>query len=85
MCVCHLGELLDLVGIQVELLQGFLEAEDLFGNLLQAAVAVVQRGDRLLLTTQTPARHQPHQQTALRAHPHTHTHTLTHSLHHLRG
>uniref|UniRef100_A0A8C5FE58 Uncharacterized protein n=1 Tax=Gadus morhua TaxID=8049 RepID=A0A8C5FE58_GADMO len=50
--VSHFGQLLDLVGIEVELLQALLEAEDLLGHRLQAAVGVVQRGDGLLLASQ---------------------------------
>lgn len=61
----YFGQLLDLVGIEIELLQGLLEAEDLLGYVFQAAVGVVQRGDRLLLATQAPTWHQPHQQAPL--------------------
>lgn len=56
----YFGQLLYLVGVEVELLQGLLEAEDLLGHVLQTAVGVVQRGDGLLLAPQAPARHQPH-------------------------
>lgn len=55
----HLGQLLNLVGVQVELLQRALEAEDLLGHLLQAAVGVVQHGDDLLLASEAAAGHQP--------------------------
>lgn len=34
----YFGQLFDLVGVEVELLQGLLKVEDLFGDLLQAAV-----------------------------------------------
>lgn len=66
----YFGQLFDLVGVEVELLQGLLKVEDLFGDLLQAAVWVVQRGDGLLLSPQAAAWHQPHKQTPLAAHPH---------------
>lgn len=66
----YFGQLFDLVGVEVELLQGLLKVEDLFGDLLQAAVRVVQRGDGLLLSPQAAAWHQPHKQTPLAAHPH---------------
>lgn len=65
----HLGQLIDLVGVQVELLQGLLQAEDLLGHSLQAAVGVVQRRHCLLLPPQAAARHQTHKQVPLARHP----------------
>lgn len=65
----YFGQLLNLVGVEVELLEGFLKAEDLFRDLLQAAVRVIQRSDGLLFAPQAAARHQPHEQAALTAHP----------------
>lgn len=64
----YFRQLLDLVGIEVEFLEGLFKAEDLLRNRLQAAVGVVQRRDRLLLTPQTAARHQTHKQAPL-GHP----------------
>lgn len=66
--VRYLGQLLNLVGIEVELLQSSLEAEDLLGHLLQAAVRVVQHRDHLLLTAEASARHQPPDQLPLGGH-----------------
>lgn len=66
--VPYFRQLLDLVGIEVEFLQGLLEAKDLLRNGLQAAVGVVQRRHRLLLAPQAAARHQPNKQTPL-GHP----------------
>lgn len=65
----YFGQLLDLVGVQVELLQGLLQAEDLLGHSLQAAVGVVQRRHCLLLPPQAAARHQTHKQVPLARHP----------------
>lgn len=64
----YFRQLLDLIGIEVEFLQGLLEAKDLLRNSLQAAVGVVQRRYRLLLTPQAAARHQPNKQAPL-GHP----------------
>lgn len=64
----HLGQLLNLIGVQIKLLQGLLKAEDLLGHLFQAAVGVVQRGDGLLLTPQAAAWHQPPEQAPLARH-----------------
>lgn len=68
MCVPYFRQLLDLVGIEVEFLQGLLKAKDLLRNSLQAAVGVVQRCYRLLLTPQAAARHQANKQAPL-GHP----------------
>lgn len=57
----YFGQLRNLVGIKVELLQGLLKAEDLFRDLFQAAVRVIQGSDGLLLAPQATARHQPHE------------------------
>lgn len=65
---CYLGKFLDLVGIQVELLQRSLKAEDFLGHLLKAAVGIVQHWDHLLLTTETATRHQPANQLPLSGH-----------------
>lgn len=54
----YLGKLLNLVGIEVKLLQGPLEVENLLWHLLQATVGIIQHGDDLLLPAETPARHQ---------------------------
>lgn len=64
----YFRQLLDLVGIEVEFLQGLLKAKDLLRNSLQAAVGVVQRCYRLLLTPQAAARHQTNKQAPL-GHP----------------
>lgn len=64
----YLGKFLNLVGIQVELLQGSLKTEDLLGHLLKAAVGIVQHWDHLLLTTETTTRHQPANQLPLSGH-----------------
>lgn len=64
----HFGQLLDLVGIEVEFEQGLLEAEDLLGDSLQAAVGVVQRCHCLLLAPQAAAWHQANKQAPL-GHP----------------
>lgn len=66
--VPYFGQLLDLVGIEVELEQGLLKAKDLLRNRLQAAVGVVQRRDRLLLSPQAAARYQTNKQAPL-GHP----------------
>lgn len=66
--VRYLGQLLNLVGVEVELLQSSLEAEDLLGDLLQAAVRVVQHRDHLLLAAEASARHQPPDQLPLGGH-----------------
>lgn len=64
----YFRQFLDLVGIKEEFLQGLLKAKDLLRNRLQAAVGVVQRCHRLLLTPQAAARHQANKQTPL-GHP----------------
>lgn len=66
--VHYFGQFLDLVGIEVEFLQGLLKAKDLLRNRLQAAVGVVQRCYHLLLTPQAAARHQTNKQAPL-GHP----------------
>lgn len=67
-CAPYFRQLLDLVGIEVEFLQGLLKAKDLLRNSLQAAVGVVQRCYRLLLASQAAAGHQTNKQAPL-GHP----------------
>lgn len=64
----YFGQLLYLVSVKVEFQQGLLEAEDLLGDSLQAAVGVVQRCHRLLLASQAAAWHQANKQAPL-GHP----------------
>lgn len=68
MCAPYFRQFLDLVGIEVEFLQGLLKAKDLLRNSLQAAVGVVQRCYCLLLTPQAAAWHQTNKQAPL-GHP----------------
>lgn len=64
----YFRQLLDLVGIEVEFLQGLLEVKDLLRNRLQAAVGVVQRCYDLLLAPQAAAWYQTNKQAPL-GHP----------------